>query len=63
MFTMEPKETNEAIGQLKKVVVRLTLNGVTQDYRFNVSPTADTAVVEINLDKWTINDYYGEPKK
>lgn len=51
MFTMEPKETNEAIGQLKKVVVRITLNGITQDYRFDVSPTADTSVVEINMDR------------
>jgi len=41
----------QPIGKLKQVVVRLTHNGVTSDYTFQVSPTTDTAVVELNLDQ------------
>ena len=40
-----------AEGKLKQVIVRLTHNGVTSDYTFQVSPTTDTAIVELNLDR------------
>lgn len=45
------EELPKPIGKLKQVIVRLTRNGVTSDYTFQVSPTTDTAVVELNLDK------------
>jgi len=48
MFDMEPR--SEAIGKLKKVIVRVTHNGIVQDFEFNVHPNADTSVVSINLD-------------
>ena len=44
-------DETQPIGKLKQVIVRLTHNGVVTDYTFPVSPTADTAVVELNLDQ------------
>lgn len=45
------EELPKPIGKLEQVIVRLTHNGVTSDYTFQVSPTAGTAIVELNLDQ------------
>lgn len=45
------EELPKPIGKLKQVIVRLTHNGVITDYTFPVSPTTDTAIIELNLDQ------------